>query len=318
MSSSNKAGSFETPHFAEGRFRLAYKGRWTVHPSKVGQQLVLKKMKDRYSGNPSDWDTTVKIYTKASELAQSFNEYSKTDHPVSFTGVDVVFVSCLFDQSAVPKIGEYVVVEDYIEGEYKKWCNNYGYLSTESQSMPAFMHWSWVHTKGQLMIADLQGVRGDDRFSLTDPVIMSVDNSYGPTDTGVEGMIMFFQKHECNKFCRNLPKPKLSDFVGEIPTPLLDACKQMLLSCNNSTTYKFELKFDAQTKTKVATILQQVASRHFQATSPQKSHEHAQPAVNPSPRQPAVNPTPRQAHKRAHSTPESSSPIINKRTRQSY
>ena len=182
-------------------------------------------MKDRYLGHPSDWDTTVKIYTKASELAQSFNEYSKTDHPVSFTGVDVVFVSCLFDQSAVPKIGEYVVVEDYIEGEYKKWCNNYGYLSTEYQSMPAFMHWSWVHTKGQLMIADLQGVRGDDRFSLTDPVIMFVDNSYGPTDTGVEGMIMFFRNMNATNFvaiCQS------QNFAREIPLILLE---KYLLHC---------------------------------------------------------------------------------------
>ena len=93
-----------------------------------------------------------------------------------------------------PKLGESVIVEEYIAGDFKKWCSNYGFISEESyaQCMPAFMHWSWVHTRGERMVADLQGVLKPDGFVLTDPVMMSLSNSYGPTDTGAEGMIMFF------------------------------------------------------------------------------------------------------------------------------
>ena len=38
-------------------------------------------------------------------------------------------------------------MEDYIPGDFIKWCSNYGYISPKSALMPAFMHWSWVHSK---------------------------------------------------------------------------------------------------------------------------------------------------------------------------
>ena len=258
---SSKEGEFTIPHFAEGRFRLAYEGKWTKHPSKRGKKVVVKELKASYTWKPSDWDTTIKVHTTASELARGFNSFSGTDHPVCFTEVDVLKIYSSDDPNSRPKLGEYVIVEDYIEGQYKKWCNNYGFLSRESLSMPAFMHWSWVQTKGEMMVADLQGVRKANCFFLTDPVIMSMDGSYGSTDTGVEGMIMFFYKHECNQFCRSLPKPALSDFVGKIPSPMLEAAKRMLQALSNSTTYRVELNFDAQTKRKVTEVLRDIARR---------------------------------------------------------
>ena len=205
---------------------------------------------------------TKALHQKASELAQGFNSFSRTNYPIRFTGVDVHRVTKSSPVST-PKLGEYVIVEDYIEGDYKKWCNNYGFVSTESLSMPAFMHWSWVHTKGELMIADLQGVWKQEGFVLTDPVIMSLNNSYGVTDTGVEGMIMFFHKHQCNQFCQGLPKPTPSDFVGRIPQHQLQACMAMLATLRDATTYTNELKFDALTRGIVAAVLRGVAQRNL-------------------------------------------------------
>ena len=204
---------------------------------------------------------TKTLHQKASELAQGFNSFSRTNCPIRFTDVDTGRVYT--NPGAHPKVGEYVIVEDYIEGDYKKWCNNYGFVSTESFSMPAFMHWSWVHTKGELMIADLQGVWKQEGFVLTDPVIMSLNNSYGVTDTGVEGMIMFFHKHQCNQFCQGLPKPTPSDFVGRIPQHQLQACMAMLATLRDATTYKNELKFDAWTRENVAAVLRGVAQRNL-------------------------------------------------------
>ena len=302
MASMRKYGSFETPHFAEGRFRLAYKGQWIEHPSKAGQKFVLKELKDKYTWKPSDWDTTVKIYTKASELAKGFNEYSSTDHPIRFTDVDIKYVINQPDPNTRPKLAQCVIVEDYIEGKYEKWCNNYGYLSPESLSMPAFMHWSWVHTKGQLMVADLQGVRKSNSYFLTDPAILSVDNSYGPTDRGVEGMFMFFYNHKCNEFCKRLPKPEPSDFIGKIHPSMLEDCKRLLQSVNNSTTYQAEKKFNEQTKMKVKEILQQVASRQVQLP---------RPAHLPVPVQPAAILFQQRAQKRPH--PSAAAEVMLKR-----
>ncbi len=85
-------------------------------------------------------------------------------------------------------------------------------VQVHSELMPAFMHWSWAHTGGQKMIADLQGVRSHSgyTYTLTDPVLLSNHThggQYGCTDTGVEGMAMFFLKHTCGHFCWQYPKP---------------------------------------------------------------------------------------------------------------
>ena len=152
----------------------------------------------------------------------------------------------------------------YIEGQFQKWCNNYGFISAESQSLPAFMHWSWVHTKGELMVADLQGVWKEDGFVLTDPVIMSLNNSYGSTDTGTEGMVMFFYKHQCNSFCQYLPKPATRDFVSHVPRYQLATCLSKLEQLQGATTYRVDLNFGSETRQIVASVLRGVAARYQQ------------------------------------------------------
>ena len=61
------------------------------------------------------------------------------------------------------------------------------------------------------MFCDLQGGIYKDGFIITDPVIMSTTQEYGPTDLGSEGISTFFARHKCNKFCNNqwvMPRDK--------------------------------------------------------------------------------------------------------------
>ena len=165
-----------------------------------------------------------------------------------------------------PKLNEYVIVEDYIPGTFKKWCNNYGFISAESVSialaMPAFMHWSWLQSGGQLMVADLQGVRTDKGYVLTDPVILSSSNQYGVTDMGVEGMAMFFMHHRCNALCRDLPRPTIADFREKIPQSMLSACQQMLQQVGGTTSYLHELQFTPHIRAVVAQTMKEIATRY--------------------------------------------------------
>lgn len=256
--------SFESTHFAQGRFRLAYKGVCTEPPSKRGKQVVVKKAKGTCTWNPSDWDTTKKIHEKAAELAQGFNQFSKSkcnNYPIRFTEITVIQVISQPCPTSAAKLNEWVTAEDFIEGEFKKWCSNYGYISTESQSMPAFMHWSWVYTRGELMVADLQGVLKPDGFFLTDPVIMSLSYSYGQTDTGAEGMIMFFYNHKCNELCQQLPKPEISDFLLSVPYHQLVDCTRKLAQLQAATTYTSDLSFNPYIRQVVASVLRRVAGR---------------------------------------------------------
>ena len=103
------------------------------------------------------------------------------------------------------------------------------YVSNEARGvdciLPAFMHWTWVQNQGQEMIADIQGVRiPGGGYKLTDPAIMSTTNKYGSTDTGVEGMAMFFLNHKCSNHCSGNPnEPTLAQFVGKIPEEIQEA-----------------------------------------------------------------------------------------------
>ena len=167
--------TFSSTPFAEGRFRKAYKGTWKKPWWDAGRECVAKECKTNYTWKPTDWDTTLKVTAKAKELASAFNTKSDTNRPITYTDVHVLKIVEDRDPQRGPKLNEYVTCEDYIEGKYEKWCNNYGYVCQDDSysSMPGFMHWSWWYTDGELMIADLQGVRKDDSYLLTDPAIMS-------------------------------------------------------------------------------------------------------------------------------------------------
>ena len=221
-----EAATFNPVSFAEGRFRHVYKGTYTTPPSKSGKEIVVKELKDSYTWDAADWDVTLKIHEKVSELAQGFNSFSRTKYPIRFTEITVFNVT----ESANP--------------------------------ISMFMHWSWVHTKGELMVADLQGVsmKGDrGGFFLTDPAIISLNNSYGPTDTGAEGMLVFFYYHKCNDFCRSLPRPTPSDFITSIPQHELRECMGKLDELQSATIYTVDLNLSPHTRQIVASVLRSVA-----------------------------------------------------------
>ncbi len=143
-------------------------------------------------------------------------------------------------------------------GNMRTTHNNYGFIDTRSTSMPAFAHWPWAHTKGETMIADLQGVRNDDAYYLTDPCLLSGTHcgKYGCTDMGIEGIAMFFLNHTCTDFCRNLPKPSLAN----IPKHMLDKALRIKSSIGTSTGYSHEITFPRNIRDTLVTLFKQIAS----------------------------------------------------------
>ena len=69
------------------------------------------------------------------------------------------------------------------------------------------MHWNWVHTKGEKIICDIQGVKKDDNYELTDPAVQSINKEYGDSDLGPSALINFVYTHKHNEFCKDLPWP---------------------------------------------------------------------------------------------------------------
>ena len=248
---------FDEEQFAEGRFRYAYKGTWIQPRSMAGQACVVKAKKDTYTWQTTAWNITTKLHEKSQKLAEDFNKFSSANCPISFPEVNVLTVVRKNNPYTRPKLDEFIIVEEYISGTFKKWCSNYGFISAEAatgsaQMMPAFMHWSWVATEGELMISDLQGVHRDNCFKLTDPAILSLSGEYGSTDMGIEGMAMFFLHHKCNEFCEKLPKPTLSDFRGKLPSDLF---------APSSTSYTFELRFPETTRRIITKVFKDIAQK---------------------------------------------------------
>ncbi len=265
MASHNLEVNFDLKHFAEGRFRRAYKGTYLSPPSKNGHLAVVKQNKEFCMWKSTDWNVTVDMHKEAQKLAEGFNSFSNTTFPLKFTDVDVGVISRTDNSDSTPKLNEYCVIENYIPGQFNKWCNNYGFISAEAKSshssMPAFMHWSWWNSNGEKMISDLQGVRSvnPQSYTLTDPAMLSLTNSYGVTDMGVEGMAMFFLHHECSSFCERLSKPQKSDFLGVIPDRQLSATMQQLKNLGDATTYTHELKFPPGVREGITTVFRRVA-----------------------------------------------------------
>ena len=249
------ATTFDPDPFAEGRFRLAYKGIYTEPPSQRGRACVVKENKSSYTWKATDWDKTVEIYKRAKDLATVYSSKFETA-VIEYVDVNVYRVITK-SSSKGPRQNEYVVVEDYIPGNFVKWCNNYGYISPSSTHMPAFMHWSWVHSGGEIMIADLQGVKTQFKYVLTDPAILSNTEDgghYGCTDTGVEGMAMFFLKHTCNEFCNDLPKPTVQDILTT------ESARLQIDSTLTSTAYSHEIKIPEYLRKRMVSVFTIIAT----------------------------------------------------------
>lgn len=265
-SGQNAATTFASASFAEGASRRAYRAmRWTP-AAKYGQKAVVKEYKDTYSWAQGDWDTAVNTYKKAKGLADRFNDESHTDTPIRI--VDYGIQRVISGNRGTPKLNEWVMVEDFLEGDFQKYISNSGWVKprcfSEYPSMPAFAHWSWVHTGGSLMVCDLQGVRYDSKYVLTDPVILSLEGGYGSTDLSLVGMGLFFLSHQCTNMCRSLgivnKRPDMSA-IDRFMNSEFGSLVQM------ATSYFPKEKFDslpAQTKRVIRDVLMKTFQPRYQ------------------------------------------------------
>ena len=96
------------------------------------------------------------------------------------------------------------MLEGFIDGGLMKDTSNLDFKNNEkaTQHLSAFTHYSYWTTNGELLVCDFQAV---NNFLLTDPSIHTKRQTYLSTgDLGVEGIMNFFSKHECNDICNAL------------------------------------------------------------------------------------------------------------------
>ena len=200
-------------------------------------------------------------------MARGFNEHNQSRSIMTGTPVPYTINFANVEKGVITSgkfKDEYAIYEDYLDGVYKKWVGNNGFISSESILLPAFAHWSWVHTGGERMIADLQGVCRPDlnSYLLTDPVILSVSagGQLGSADLGIEGMSMFFLSHSCNQLCNFLPKPTPNDVAKVIPQLQITSATLLLQQLQDHTTYSHEQKFSPETRAALIPMFKKIAT----------------------------------------------------------
>ncbi|CAF1402261.1 unnamed protein product [Rotaria sordida] len=195
--------------FSEGALRLAYYGltkykdRW--------EKVVLKEFKRNNRGdNTKDkYIESLECQTVADYLALEFNKLPQLNNLTTYVKkIKFIMAKLVFMPIGSEKYRN-MSMERFIDGSYKKYSNNAGFVehSDPAFTLQAFSHWTHDHTDGNMMVVDLQGIiAGDDeKYLLTDPCVHSTHLfRFGRTNLGKPGMKRFFQTHICNIICHAL------------------------------------------------------------------------------------------------------------------
>ena len=187
--------------FASGAFRWVAKGVYT-EGKRAGEDCVCKWFKTGGVMESHFYDTDLAACNQAIHLITKWNAKRFVDRMIKINLPEV----WTFDSNSGRNwAGRKVLQEPFIE-QYQKFNSNTGWSDDSlpwPRVMQALSHFTYHVSNGQNLLCDLQGGIYSDGAVLTDPVVMSVNREYGPTDLGSTGISSFFSHHQCNEFCRS-------------------------------------------------------------------------------------------------------------------
>ncbi|CAF0910013.1 unnamed protein product [Rotaria sp. Silwood1] len=195
--------------FAKGSLRFAFYGQYCSDDS-PSVDVVFKELAsaDPKSNTFIVYQEHLEMQAIAQFLAEQFNAEQqylfRNFIPILYADADLV------QQKTDPlKIYQ---VERRMHQEWRKWNNNSGGVSLSEYStiLQAFSHWTYHITSGRLMVVDLQGVKVDRAYLLTDPALHCNDLlrfRETRTNLSIKGMRQFFRTHVCSDVCAKLNLP---------------------------------------------------------------------------------------------------------------
>ena len=211
---SNKTGNFARKNnaseaevdvskiYSTGGFKIVYKGRFTGGV-RAGQESIHKIFKTGSVFESSYFASELKVVAKALQIINNFNIDGIINKPIWLNEPTIwTFTEARGDFKNWQNTK--CIVEPFIDN-FGKFNSNSGWTPNNTshwiEAMQALSHYSYHASEGKVLLCDLQGGCYKNGFILTDPVIISTTNEYGPTDLGSEGISTFFSHHKCNKYC---------------------------------------------------------------------------------------------------------------------
>ncbi|KAI8944606.1 kinase-like domain-containing protein [Xylaria longipes] len=200
MSNSRKnnatEASIERQIFASGTFKNVYSGQYTAG-TRAGQACVAKEFKTGSVYEDHYFAQEMNIIRCTQKVIDDWHDARVIDKRILLNTPEI----WEFEETGAKNL-----VEPMIEN-FEKFNSNTGWASITggvwSEAMQALSHFSYHNSGGQLLLCDLQGGSYQNGYILSDPVIMSQTQTYGPTDLGPNGIRSFFHRHRCGSFCKN-------------------------------------------------------------------------------------------------------------------
>lgn len=178
--------------FGKGAMRYAYAMWNDTMKSKLVAKVYMCTSPKYCSKDVYEGDMMSQAFAKY--MANEFNK--KVKNPLQFVQAQLLSVVSASSRQE----GSVMCVEPYMPGKYVKQTNNSNYVGKDSELAQAFSHFTWHYSGGDMMVTDIQGVRG----TLTDPQIHCAKNVFGRGNLGTEGMDAFFMVHKCGETCKHL------------------------------------------------------------------------------------------------------------------
>ncbi|XP_020910139.2 alpha-protein kinase 1, partial [Exaiptasia diaphana] len=193
--------------FSKGGLREAFIAKALSGMATRGKYVLKKCQKDKEE-NVLQYSPTLEEHMRKivqmSALARNFAQSLELQRPKDY-GATFAYEKVYFSSMN----GEFITLEKFIEGKFKKLINNTGeVLGDDILKAEAFVHYTYVYE--QLMVTDIQGVG----YTLCDPEIASTAEDEDKSKLFCCGNLSelairgFLNGHSCNKFCNLL---KLSD-----------------------------------------------------------------------------------------------------------
>ena len=254
---------FDKTPFAQGAFRYCYKGEIMNKNGKCTNseifpsgKCVVKVFKKKVAHNLSDFEEDFKGIFYAMEVSKIFNSlYSYVLPEIHFmtpyatslykhSSFELFGFIPIRDDDSMKKIkeNEWLAIEPFMEGNYKKYISNtctYCSITDDDKALSSFMHWNWVYSKGRTIVSDIQGIKKNNHYELTDPAIQSINNKFGLTDLGILGLACFLIRHKHNEYCKDLPWPEEKE-IQKILKFQLPTQRTTLFIWNIIEIYQFE------------------------------------------------------------------------------